>query len=127
MDDCRHGQVIIRGAEHLPPAANQVNQLMMQLVYEHNHDEGADPFLLEARFHIRFERIHLFEDGNGRTGRILTNHGLMRAGLAPVVIPVEERAAYMDLLARGDYDGLAAMLHRLSEAEAGRMGRFTEL
>lgn len=43
IDDYRHGQVIIRGAEHLPPAANQVNQLMMQLVYEYNHDEGGDP------------------------------------------------------------------------------------
>lgn len=100
--------MIIRGAEHLPPAANQVNQLMMQLVYEYNHDEGGDPFLREARFHVRFERVHPFEDGNGRTGRILVNRGLMRAGLAPVVIPVEERAAYMDLLARSDYDGLAA-------------------
>ncbi|MEI3548760.1 MAG: hypothetical protein V8Q09_10775 [Adlercreutzia sp.] len=57
IDGYRHGQVIIRGAEHLPPAANQVNQLMMQLVYEYNHDEGGDPFLREARFHIRFERF----------------------------------------------------------------------
>lgn len=65
--------------------------------------------------------------GNGRTGRILVNRGLMRAGLAPVVIPVEERAAYMDLLARSDYDGLAAMLRRLSEAETERMERFAEL
>ena len=88
---------------------------------------GADPFLREARFHIRFERIHPFEDGNGRTGRILANRGLMRAGLAPVVIPVEERATYMDLLARSDYDGLAAMLHRLSEVEIERMARFAEL
>ena len=127
IDGYRHGQVIIRGAEHLPPAANQVNQLMMQLVYEYNHDEGGDPFLREARFHIRFERIHPFEDGNGRTGRILVNRGLMRAGLAPVVIPVEERAAYMDLLARSDYDGLAVMLRRLSEAETERMERFADL
>ena len=119
--------MIIRGAEHLPPAANQVNQLMMQLVYEYNHDEGGDPFLREARFHVRFERVHPFEDGNGRTGRILVNRGLMRAGLAPVGILVEERAAYMDLLARSDYDGLAAMLRRLSEAETERMERFAEL
>lgn len=51
----------------------------------------------------------------------------MRAGLAPVVIPVEERAAYMDLLARDDYDGLVTMLRRLSEAETERMERFAEL
>lgn len=124
LDDYRHGQVIIRGAEHLPPTANQVNQLMMQLVYEYNHDEEGDPFLREARFYIRFERIHPFEDGNGRTGRILINRALMRAGLASVVIPLEERAAYMDLLAGSDYDGMAAMLRRLSEAEAERVEKF---
>lgn len=127
IDDYRHVQVMIRGAEHMPPAANQVNQLMMQLIWEYNHDETADSFLREARFHIRFERIHPFEDGNGRTGRILVNRGLMRAGLAPAVIPLEERAAYMDLLARGDYEGMAAMLRRLSEAEAERMEQFAEI
>lgn len=126
VDDYRRVQVVIRGAEHMPPAPNQVNQLMMQLVWEYNHDEGEDPFLREAKFHIRFERIHPFEDGNGRTGRILINHGLMRAGLAPVVIPVEERAAYMEALARSDYEGLAAMFCRLSEAEAERMERFAD-
>ena len=57
----------------------------------------------------------------------VVNRGLMRAGLAPVVILVEERAAYMDLLARSDYDGLAAMLRRLSEAETERIERFAEL
>ena len=126
IDDYRHVQVVIRGAEHLPPAANQVNQLMMQLVWEYNHDETSDPFLKEARFHIRFERIHPFEDGNGRTGRILINRGLMCAGLAPVVIPVEERAAYMEFLANGNYEGLADMLRHLSEQESERMERFAQ-
>ncbi len=118
--------VVIRGAEHIPPEPNQVNQLMMQLVYDYTHDEEADPFLREARFHLRFERIHPFEDGNGRCDRILINRALMRDGLAPVVIPVEERAAYMELLARGDADGLAGMLRRLSDAEKERMARFAE-
>ena len=40
----------------------------------------------EAKFHIRFERIHPFIDGNGRTGRILLNRNLLRQGLAPVII-----------------------------------------
>lgn len=127
IDDYRHVQVMIRGAEHIPPSANQVNQLMMQLVWEYNHSETTDPFLREARFHIRFERIHPFEDGNGRAGRILINRGLIRTGFAPVVIPVEERATYMELLARSDYEGLTAMLRRLSETEAERMERFAEI
>lgn len=127
LDGYRRVSVMIRGAEHLPPPPNQVNQRMMQLVHEHNHDEERDPFLKEARFHIRFERIHSFEDGNGRTGRILINRGLMRGGFAPVVIPVEERASYMALLASGDAEGLAALLHALSEAEEERMNRFSQM
>ncbi len=118
--------VVIRGAEHIPPEPNQVNQLMMQLVYDYVHDEEADPFLREARFHLRFERIHPFEDGNGRCGRILINRAFMRDDLAPVVIPVEERATYMELLARSDAEGLAEMLRRLSDAEKERMARFAE-
>mgnify|MGYP000202308543 CR=1 FL=1 len=126
IDDYRHGQVIIRGAEHLPPAANQVNQLMMQLVYEYNHDDDVDPYLREARFHIRFERIHPFEDGNGRTGRILVNRGLLQAGLAPVVVPFERRAEYLAMLAGGDPDGLAEMFRSLSHDEEERIALFAE-
>lgn len=124
INDYRKTAVFIRGAEHLPPEANQVNQRMMQLVYEYGYDEVDDPFFREAQFHIRFERIHPFEDGNGRTGRILINRGLMRSGVAPVVIPLEERAAYMKYLADSDYEGLSEMLKRLSNTEEERMRRF---
>lgn len=119
--------VLIRGAEHIPPQPNQVNQLMMQLVYERNHDEGVDPFIREARFHIRFERIHPFEDGNGRTGRILVNRGILEAGLAPVVIPFERRAEYLALLASGNAEALAEMFRELSQAEEERIARFSEV
>lgn len=118
--------VLIRGAEHIPPKPNQINQLMMQLVYERNHDEHADSFEREARFHIRFERIHPFEDGNGRTGRILVNRGLLKAGLAPVVIPFERRADYLAMLADGDGEGLAAMFRELSRNEEERISLFSE-
>ncbi len=127
LDDYRRIGVVIRGAEHLPPAANQVNQLMMQLVYEYNHDDEVNQFLREARFHVRFERIHPFEDGNGRTGRILINRGLMKSGFPPVVIPFDRRAEYMNLLASGDADRLAEMFQGLSEEEQRRMEYFSDL
>ena len=119
--------VLIRGAEHIPPKPNQVNQLMMQLAYEYNHDEEADPFEREARFHVRFERIYPFEDGNGRAGRILINRGLLRAGLAPIVVPFERRAEYLAMLANGDADGLADMLRSLSRTEEERIATFAEV
>ena len=104
IDDYRHGQVIIRGAEHLPPAANQVNQLMMQLVYEYNHDEGGDPFLREARFHVRFERVHPFEDGNGRIARLLVNFVLHRYGYPMIVIHSEDKSNYLNILHQCDVE-----------------------
>ncbi len=119
--------VLIRGTEHIPPKPYQVNQLMIRLVYEYNRDEEADPFKREARFHVRFERIHPFEDGNGRTGRILINRGLLRAGLAPIVVPFERRAEYLAMLANGDADGLADMLRSLSRTEEERIAAFAEV
>ena len=42
---------------------------MMQLVHEgYNHADDVDPYLREARFHIRFERVHPFEDGKWTHG-----------------------------------------------------------
>lgn len=122
----RRVQVMIRGAEHIPPAPQQVVSLMMELVYAYNLDirGGRDPFEREAEFHIRFERIHPFEDGNGRTGRILLNRGLLLSDVAPAVISIDDRAHYLDLIGHQDVAGLAGLLRRLSEAEAERIEAF---
>ncbi len=44
--------------------------------------------------HVIFERIHPFEDGNGRTGRMLMNWQRVRAGLNPLLIKASERQTY---------------------------------
>ena len=63
----------------------------------------------EALFHIRFERIHPFNDGNGRTGRILLNHNLLKAGIAPVLITSVMSKDYKKCINDYDVDGLAKM------------------
>ena len=63
-------QVFIQGSEHIPPEPEKVPNLMYY-IYNYNHDE-QDIFTKIARYHIEFERIHPFEDGNGRTARLMS-------------------------------------------------------
>lgn len=51
-----------------------------------------------AEFHAKYESIHPFQDGNGRTGRLLLFRECLRNGIVPVVIEDTNRNAYMEAL-----------------------------
>lgn len=116
-------QVFIQGSEHIPPEPEKVPNLMNYYVYNYNHDE-QDIFTKIARYHIEFERIHPFEDGNGRTGRLLINYELLKNNLPPVVIAKEDRVKYFEFLRNNDGTGLAEWLKELSAKEEERMKKF---
>ena len=71
--------------------------------------------------HLRFERIHPFSDGNGRTGRALIVHSCLQQGIAPIIIRKSDRQLYMNLLSELDIKGLTEMGIRLSNEEQTRM------
>ena len=68
--------------------------------------------------HLRFERIHPFSDGNGRTGRALIVHSCLQQGIAPIIINKEDRKEYMNLLSNKDVKGLTALGVQLSKFES---------
>lgn len=60
------------------------------------------PLVLVGVFHQKFEKIHPFADGNGRTGRILMNYILLQNGYPPFIIKKSRRGEYLDCLSKGD-------------------------
>jgi len=62
-------------------------------------DEGKiHPMVLSARFHGFYEYLHPFRDGNGRTGRLLSNFILLQHGLPELIIRKEDRNLYIAAL-----------------------------
>lgn len=116
-------QVFIQGSEHIPPEPEKVPNLMMYYIYNYNHDV-QDIFAKIAKYHIEFEKIHPFEDGNGRTGRLLLNYELLKNDLPPVVITKEDRVKYFEFLRNNDITGLTEWLKDLSTKEKERIEKF---
>ncbi len=67
------------------------------------------PFVLAVGFHHKFEKIHPFMDGNGRTGRMIMNYILMKHNYPPVIIRNKLRSEYLDALKEADNSGLKEM------------------
>ena len=110
--------VTILGAIHTPPQPYLVPVQMEQLLADY---EGMkrDLHIVEAvaEFHLRFEGVHPFIDGNGRTGRLSLNLELIKAGLLPVNIKFADRRKYYD--AFDVYHGEAHSAEAMTELITG--------
>lgn len=122
-DGYRKVQVFIRGSELIPPSPDKIPNLMNYFVYNYNND-NQDLFVKIAQFHIEFEKIHPFEDGNGRTGRILINYELIKNNKMPIVIAKDDRVKYFELLRNEDIKELAKWFKELSNSEIERAKNF---
>lgn len=77
--------------------------------------ENIEPILLAAQFHYRFIRIHPFDDGNGRTARILMNFILMKFGYPPVIIKTEDKQNYFAALRQADAGIIEPFIEYIAE------------
>jgi len=102
----RSVQVFIRGLDWMPPTPDEVHQDMKELLtwYSKNRDK-IEPLVVAVYFHVGFETIHPFIDGNGRVGRLLLNFILHKSGYPMVNIPNSEKLRYYEVLQDAQVNG----------------------
>ena len=101
------------GQSEVGSSPEEVEQDIVELCNE-LLDEIGDVTLAAAYFHLQFESIHPFADGNGRLGRMLLNYFLMLNDYPPCILYEEDKTTYylgLDVWDRtGKLDGFKKFL-----------------
>lgn len=119
--------VKIMGAFHEPPQPYLVPVQMEQLMAEFENTK-LHPIESVALFHLRFEGIHPFIDGNGRTGRLILNFTLMQNGYPPINVKFADRRRYYECFDRYYRDGTSEpMVRMIAEYVEERLEEYLKL
>ena len=89
--------------------------------------DGTNIFRRIAEKYFLFEKRHPFEDGNGRTGRILINYELIQNNIVPIVIEKENKKEYLKFLEEADFVGFGEWIKTLSNQEKKRLEYFEKV
>ena len=83
-----------RVGTHIAPAPEHVERMINATLLEYTSDLGSYFLDKVGKFHLEFETIHPFNDGNGRIGRVLINYQLQRLGFPSVIVRDREKKEY---------------------------------
>lgn len=90
-----------------------VLQAVEDLVIQYHSDFDIHIIKRIARFHLTFEHIHPFVDGNGRIGRVLNNFCLIREGFIPINIKFVDRARYYEAFREFDTNSKTSIMEEI--------------
>ncbi len=113
----RYRREIVSVGTHKPVEPYHVPSLMEKLIEKYNKWILSSRDIVEiiTEFHANFEHIHPFFNGNGRTGRLIINYELIKAGYPPIDIKFSDRNRYYKALNEFDNTGDISKLQELVE------------
>ncbi len=88
---------------------------MMQWYREEEQKNELHPVALAAILHHKFVSIHPFDDGNGRTSRLLMNYVLLKNNLPPIVIKSSDKRKYLAALNAADVGDINSFIKYIAE------------
>ncbi|MBD3270018.1 Fic family protein [Candidatus Peregrinibacteria bacterium] len=98
----REKEEYVRVGSHIAADPRQIPKLIDELLSD--YENSLEEYFLEkiAKFHLGFEHIHPFNDGNGRIGRVLINYQFLELKLPPIILRNKEKREYYDALKQFD-------------------------
>lgn len=97
---------VLRSNFKATPAPYVKTDMELLLKWYNQNKDKLHPMIIASVFHHKFEKIHPFMDGNGRTGRMLLNFILIKNKYPPLVIHKKTRAEYLERLREADKSDL---------------------
>ena len=110
----RHIPITIAGSPHTPPQPYLIAPKMEELINSY-HTDIAHPIEKIAKFHAKFEAIHPFIEGNGRTGRLIMNTELMKHGYPMAIIKSDDKDTYYEALIAADNGDYSLIINLITE------------
>ncbi|MDP3988261.1 MAG: Fic family protein [Candidatus Levybacteria bacterium] len=103
----------VRIGSFIAPAPEHIERILGEALIEYSSDQITYFVDKISKFHLQFETIHPFNDGNGRIGRVIINCQLYRLGFPGIIIRDKEKAIYYQSFTEYRDDKMTKIMDRI--------------